>query len=83
MSRVDAAVSSDGRILYIAWTPTDGGDDQLASYDALNGVQRWRVNVQCFQEDAEGVRTIIAHWGDEEINALEHGALFVFEGGGK
>ncbi len=44
-TRVDAAVSSDGRILYIAWTPTDGGDDQLAAYDALNGVQRWRVNV--------------------------------------
>lgn len=44
-TRVDAAVSSDGRTLYVAWTPSEGGDDQLAAYDALDGVQRWRVGV--------------------------------------
>ncbi len=41
--------------------------------------KRWRFNAQWTREEADGTRTVVARWGDEQFEQTEHGALIIFE----
>ena len=40
--------------------------------------KRWRVNARMTAESSSGTRATRARWGDEDLDALEHGVLLIF-----
>lgn len=53
--------------------------DSLVESARIEAGKRWRMNVRMTIRAADGSRSTLVEWGGAEHEALEHGALLVFE----